>query len=263
MELLCTRGSRHVYSRHTHDAYAIGMVEAGHYGFADRGRQWIARPHRSVIMVNPDDAHDGRPLDGGTYDYRMLYGAPVVLSSLVAEQRGGGRSGAPFFPAAMVEDAELAQSLQLLHRTLEAGRAAGKLERETRFIEAMARLVSRHTRRRPAASQDPGRYGRAASRAREFLEAHLAENVSLSRLAQQAGLSRFHLLRLFRAEYGLPPHAWLMQQRLKRARQLLQARRAPAEIATELGFVDQSHLTRRFHAAYGLTPGQYCAQSAS
>ncbi|HEV2212377.1 MAG TPA: AraC family transcriptional regulator [Gammaproteobacteria bacterium] len=260
VELLRTQDSRHVYARHSHEGYAVGLVEAGHYGFSDRGQQWIPKPYRSVIVVNPEDVHDGRPLDGRGYDYRMFYIEAAVLAPLAAECDGGDRPVWPFFPEAMVEDGDLARRLHRLHRALEPESRRGRLERESRFVDALAGLVSRHARRKPEAVPRPTRYRRALERARGFLEAHRAENVSLSELAQEAGMSRFHLLRAFRERYGLPPHAWLMQHRLRQARRLLRAERPLVEIAGELGFADQSHFIRRFHAAYGITPGRYAQE---
>jgi AraC-like DNA-binding protein len=95
------------------------------------------------------------------------------------------------------------------------------------------------------------------ARARQWLEADIARDASLTELARVGGVSRFHLLRLFRSETGLPPHAWLMQRRLQLARQRLRLGEPPAAVAAALGFVDQSHLTRRFRAAYGVTPSRY------
>jgi AraC-like DNA-binding protein len=83
------------------------------------------------------------------------------------------------------------------------------------------------------------------------------EIVSLERLADLAGLSPFHLTRIFRREVGLPPHVYLKQVRVFKARQLLDQGLAIAEAAAEAGFTDQSHLSRQFKKLLGITPGQY------
>jgi AraC-like DNA-binding protein len=92
---------------------------------------------------------------------------------------------------------------------------------------------------------------------REYLEGHYAEEVPLAQLARLAGLSPHHLNRVFRRMHGIPPHAFQTQLRLTRARDLLRQDWAPAVVAAETGFVDQSHFTRRFKAVMGLTPGAY------
>jgi AraC-like DNA-binding protein len=70
-------------------------------------------------------------------------------------------------------------------------------------------------------------------------------------------LSPFHLLRVFRAAVGLPPHAYQIQLRVARAKELLRAGMPIAAVAVEVGFVDQSHLTRHFKRLVGVPPGRY------
>ena len=82
---------------------------------------------------------------------------------------------------------------------------------------------------------------------------------SLATLAAMAGLSRYQLLRRFRAAYGLPPHAWLLQQRAERARALIRGGAGLAQAAADAGFADQSHMTRTFARHFGYTPGAWLA----
>jgi AraC-like DNA-binding protein len=85
----------------------------------------------------------------------------------------------------------------------------------------------------------------------------LAAPPSLEELAAAVNLSPFHFARVFRRVTGMPPHTWLMQQRIARARALLQSGCLPLEVATQLGFADQSHLSRQFKQVYGVGPGAY------
>lgn len=96
-----------------------------------------------------------------------------------------------------------------------------------------------------------------ALRARDYLQAHLGEDIGLDDLALAVGVDRFRLSRAFKAAFGLAPHAYLIQLRLSRARQLLARGQTPAEVASALGFADQSHLGRWFRRAYRLTPADY------
>jgi len=84
--------------------------------------------------------------------------------------------------------------------------------------------------------------------------------VSLEDLAAAAGLSAFHLLRVFKKATGLTPHAWLTQLRVERARHLLLAGVTPAETALATGFYDQSHFTNTFRRFMGVTPRRYRAR---
>lgn len=80
---------------------------------------------------------------------------------------------------------------------------------------------------------------------------------SLQQLAQAAGLSRYQLIRVFRAATGMTPHAYRLNASINRARDSLQAGTALAQLAHELGFADQSHFQRVFKAHAGITPGRY------
>lgn len=90
----------------------------------------------------------------------------------------------------------------------------------------------------------------------------MAEPPSLEQLAQELGTSPFALLRAFKAEYGMPPHTWLTDARVRRARHLLEAGTAPAEAAVAVGFTDQPHLNRHFTRIVGVPPGAYRKERA-
>jgi AraC-like DNA-binding protein len=100
----------------------------------------------------------------------------------------------------------------------------------------------------------------AVRRARDYLTEHYATDLGLEELAAVAGLSRAHLIRAFRKEFHITPHAFLTDIRIRAARRRLQAGELPAEVALECGFADQAHFTRHFKARTGLTPGQYRAR---
>jgi AraC-like DNA-binding protein len=80
---------------------------------------------------------------------------------------------------------------------------------------------------------------------------------TLEWLAADLGTSPFALLRAFRDTYGMPPHTWLTDSRVRRARRLLDAGSTPAEAALAVGFTDQPHLNRHFTRIVGVPPGAY------
>lgn len=94
-----------------------------------------------------------------------------------------------------------------------------------------------------------------------LMEAHFASKLSLEQLAATAGLSPFHFNRLFHRVVGVSPHRYLLDCRLRRARELLVAGsgRSIGEVAAECGFADQAHFGRQFRRAYGVSPVQFQA----
>jgi AraC family transcriptional regulator len=97
-------------------------------------------------------------------------------------------------------------------------------------------------------------------RVQEYLRSHLADSVTLSDLAREAGLSEYHFARMFGQSLGCPPHRYLLGLRLQRAKQLLAGSDPLASIAAQCGFSSQAHFGNRFREAFGLSPGQWRAQ---
>jgi AraC-like DNA-binding protein len=102
----------------------------------------------------------------------------------------------------------------------------------------------------------------AVRRARAFLHDALADKINLDELAEHAALDKFHLVRTFRAEVGVPPYEYLTHLRVARARQLLERGVLVAEAAQTVGFYDESQLHRHFRRIVGVTPGAYARSFA-
>jgi len=112
----------------------------------------------------------------------------------------------------------------------------------------------------PAAAMPPrgAQVTRAVERGVDYIEANLSEPLQLSAIAEAACMSRFHFARLFREQTGRSPMEYLRMCRIERARQLLRADgQRIGQIATELGFYDQSHFVRWFRRSLGCTPSAY------
>ncbi|HEX8541362.1 AraC family transcriptional regulator [Pseudomonas syringae] len=92
----------------------------------------------------------------------------------------------------------------------------------------------------------------------EFIDAHLADPLSLGQLAGICALSEYHFARMFRESFGLPPHQYLLARRIAHARHLLRSTRlAFGDIALDCGFASASHFNNRFRQVVGATPGEY------
>jgi len=133
------------------------------------------------------------------------------------------------------------------------------LERESRLLLAFTHLIARHADSRPIVASFLPHEELAVRRVKSLLHDRYNERVTLAELASSAGFSPFHLLRLFHASVGMPPHAYLTQLRVSHAKDLLARGAAVAEVASLVGFTDQSHLTRHFKRIVGVPPGAYRA----
>lgn len=253
LELLRARFVTHAFTPHTHETFAMGVIESGAERFTYRHAAHVA-PTGSVVLINPGEVHTGASAMAGGWRYRMFYPAPALLAEMATEMTGHLRP-VPFFAEAVVADPALAAALAHLHATLE-GDEADALERESLLVATFAAMVARHADT-PHVPQPPRPEPMAVARVRAHLREHADEAVSLADLAALTGLSPYHLVRTFRAATGLPPHAYLTQVRVFEAKRLLAVGLAPAEVAARVGFHDQAHLTRHFKRVVGVPPAQY------
>ncbi len=251
IETLRAHFKGHAYDPHDHDEMAVGVTEQGVQTFRCRRRLNASTPGRAVL-IEPGETHDGAARDTDGFTYAMIYLPPDWLAGELAELAAGGPSVAAIgFKDTVADDPALAAAIARAFGYLHDNE--GRLGVET----ALADLV-----RGLAGAAAPGdaptrRPHPVARRARDALDAGLADDIGLVELSRLAGADRFRLTRLFREAYRRSPHAYLVQQRLKAARRRLASGEAPASAAAACGFADQSHLGRWFRRAYGLTPAAY------
>lgn len=252
LELIEAVHRRPHFARHTHATYALGVVRWGANRFRYRGAFHTAAAG-ALCTVTPDEPHAVEPAGEVGFAYRCLY-PPVELVRLAAEAVGARRLDRTLAFPPVIGDAEAGR---LIGAVFDAEAAsAPRLARDTWLLALLARVVSRHATE-PVFPRERPVPAAAVARARDYLAAHSSENVSLARVSAIVDLDPFALLRGFARAYGVPPHSWLVQQRVRRAQSLLRAGLPPAEAAAAAGFADQSHLTRCFKRIVGVTPGCY------
>lgn len=237
------------YARHRHDAYAVCLTESGAQCFDYRGAAEVSTPGE-VVVLHPDEPHDGRAGDARGFGYRIVYVAPARIAE-AARAICGRAAPLPFVRRAVSRNPLLADAV----------RAAFALPPEPVAVEDfIVRLAEGLLAADPSVRNavKPPRIDRPAlERARRFLEAEMRRAVRASELEAVTGLGRYELARQFRAAFGTSPYRYLTMRRLDHARRLMRESRALAEVALGAGFADQAHFTRAFKAAYGLTPGRY------
>ena len=252
VELLHARYRSHSFGRHTHQSLALGVISGGVERFTCRGNGHHAVTGQ-IIVFNPEEAHTGEAADAGGWAFRMFYINAELLRE-AAPTSNGRLSDVPAFCNSVINDQSLADKLCRLHRTLESSDSL--LGRQELFHMTLCEFTGRHANLQ--LEDEPVRPERRAVRlVREYLDAYTHRNVALNELAAISGLGSYHLIRVFRAETGLTPHAYFEQVRVHRARALLQRGASIADVAAALGFTDQSHLNRHFKRLTGVTPGVY------
>ncbi len=197
-----------------------------------------------LITVNPGEVHDGKPFDASGRRWRMLYVDPARLLEAASDVLPGS---AFEFTAPVIRDAMLAAHFRALFNAVTTG---APLHPEAALLALIAKLL------RPSRAERSAVNARV-DMARERIDDDPTAELTLTKLAADAGLSRYQFLRAFSRLTGLPPHAYLLQRRVQRARQLVRSGLPLAEAAAASGFADQSHMTRCFVRSLGLMPGAF------
>ncbi|MEL7291480.1 MAG: AraC family transcriptional regulator [Pseudomonadota bacterium] len=254
LELLEAKYTHQNFSRHSHEGYTIGVIERGAQRFYRTGGNHIA-PQDSIILVNADEVHNGQTATEGGWEYKAMYPLPEQFAKL--SEGLSSHASIPYFPEPVVYDPELAQQLRLVFDTL--AQSDNPLLRETLVYGTLVKLVARHSKTK-LDWEPKTRSQRQLLLAKEFLDDFPQANVSLEDLSKLAGLSPYYLTRCFQKEFGLPPHAYQIQARLRVAKQLLRRGMMISDVAQECGFHDQSHFHRHFKKALGVTPKQFAGK---
>lgn len=253
-----TDSARH-FGRHAHGTFGVGLLERGGQRSAS-GRGEVQALAGDLLAHNPGEVHDGRPLQGAPRRWCMLHLEPEPLASW------GGSAlavGALELTQPVMQDPRLQAALQSLFKRLwhwqphvaQSPSQAQALACDEALARCCHRLLGAHASQRLPVLDAPG--DAALQVVRDRLADTTAPAPSLAELAALAGSSRFQLLRRFSQRHGLPPHAWLLQQRLEQARRLIRDGQGLAEAALQAGFADQSHMTRLFSRQFGYTPGAW------
>ncbi|WP_079161282.1 AraC family transcriptional regulator [Streptomyces fodineus] len=250
VDLLRARYVHRTFVRHTHEHFVIAAIADGVEVFHHRGSD-VYVPAGALALVNPDTAHTGRAGVPEGWRYGALYPSPEVVAAIAAETTT--LRGTPGFVSPVLDDP---YTVRLVHQVLRAADEGNALAADTLLRVAVTRLLRLNGGPLP---QRPVRTAGAAvaARARAVLDERMAEPPTLERLAADLGTGPFALLRAFRDAYGMPPHTWLTDARVRRARLLLDGGSPPAEAAVAVGFTDQPHLNRHFTRIVGVPPGAY------
>jgi len=239
--------SRACYRPHTHATFSIGVVDAGRSVFTSHGHSVPLTPGM-LVAVPAGCLHACNPAPGARWSYQMLHLDVAWMADTLAH------AGAPPAPqTAIVVQAPSAHAAfcALNQRLFSHACAPAKRAALTRFLtegtwrsgKAVALTVSSATA--------------PLARVQAILQARHAEALPLALLAEVAAMTPRALVDAFRTATGMTPHAYQMDLRINAARSRLREGDAPAEVACDLGFYDQSHFHHAFQQRVATTPGDY------
>jgi AraC family transcriptional regulator len=189
-------------------------------------------------------------------DTALILALPPSLLDTVAKEHGFDSRRVEIRNRFQIRDAQLENICWALKAEMESNYPSGRLYTESLAVSVASRLVSTYSSiaQRPAA-QTGGLGGRRLKQTLAYIEDHLSEELSLSRIASVTGVSASHFKTLFRESTGVPVHQYVIQRRIERAKDLLmQGKLSIVEIALSTGFSHQSHMARHMRRSVGLSP---------
>jgi AraC-like DNA-binding protein len=239
------------FEPHRHDTYTFGITTAGVQTFRYRGARRVSLPGQLVIL-HPDETHDGAAGTDDGFGYRALYLAP----ELVHDALHG--CALPFVADPVQKPGETTRRVASLLAELDDPVSdLARVEIAATIADVLRTLSGRPDDRRVRIDV------KAVELARDYLAAHAREQTPASTLEQITGADRFTLSRHFRRAFGTSPDRYRTMRRLELARTAIENGRPLAQAAAQAGFADQSHMTRQFKRTYGLTPGRWTSLTAA
>jgi AraC-like DNA-binding protein len=250
LEALHARFIQHAYLPHSHPTWTVAVVDHGAAQFEVDATQQRA-DRGELFVLEPESVHTGMAAVPEGWAYKVLYLDPALLQEWDERDLAAPRAAR----WVVFRDRALRDSLLGMHALLAAGTASLELDES---VVGVLEGLRPHLRPGPPPARGGSEHA-AVRRARAYLIEHWDQPVPLAELASFAGLTRFELVRRFRQQAGLTPHAFQTNLRIARARRMLNAGDPIARVAAACGFADQPHLTRTFRRAVGVTPGRFAA----
>ncbi len=236
---------------HSHREYSLGIIHEGITRDSIPGKE-ISLEKNDTILFPPELVHLCRPDADRPFAFTMIYmernwfERALIGTSASAEPSRG----------------RITQEQESVLDHLKEGLC--QLETDLRnweeeFIQCIAGLLQLQDRDGSSAAEPE--LTALTEKIRKELDGTPAEQRSLEEMAAEAGISRYSLIRRFKKAYGLPPHAYLQNRRIRYCQSALKQGREMSAVALEAGFTDQSHMIRTFRLYTGMTPGEYIREN--
>ena len=243
-----TKSSKH-YKPHMHTTLSIGAIDQGEviYSAADKKANL---KKDSLAIINPDTIHYCNPIGNEKRSYYMLY----IDTSYAQKIQSSLFDSESFIPL----DVILLRDKRIYEKYIDSMNFFMAenflIEKEQKIINLLEIIFLKTIKYKKAKSRETPLH---VSKAKEILAENLDLDISLNEIAKALKSNPYTLLRDFKKEMGITPHAYRMNLRIEMAKELLQRGMSISQTAQKCGFFDQSHLHRHFKAITAVTPKEY------
>ena len=248
LEIRTTHGSLQSYKAHSHSQLSVGVIESGKTRLSMKGREVLLQ-EGDIIIIEPGVVHSCNPVEGQPRSYHMLYidanWCRKMFSALYTcqvEQLACDRN--------IISKQKLFKELSLFIKRLKDN---GVSEHASRFDSLLFNMLSMYC----SPYQSERQVHDLAYQTKRCLLGDLVTPPSLEELAQKFVCSKESIIRAFKRQYAITPKSFLNNSRLEKSKFLLKMGMKIVDVATEVGFFDQSQFHRAFVNYTASTPRQY------
>ncbi|WP_420591143.1 helix-turn-helix domain-containing protein [Bacterioplanoides sp.] len=240
------------YDKHAHEELSIGLTRQGLQHFNSSGSFHRSEPG-NIVLFNPEQVHDGHGEAGNTLLYDMLYIHPQQLRPML-EAAGVKQVDNFRVSNSVIGDALLGDSVLMLSELI-SQQSNDALILDYWLYQLCARMAAYQQEFVP--NQVVRKADQLLVKSKEFIQDHVRADITLDDVGNAIGMSKYHFLRLFRSQFGITPHQYIVSCKINAARSELEKGTGIDDVVFDFGFSDLSHFNRRFKPIYGMTPKQY------
>lgn len=239
------------YTRHAHEHFSIGAITTGRSTYIHEQSHFQVGTG-TVVLMNPGDVHACNPIDNQPWSYLMLYVDTPWLTDLQHQLGFSHDLAFRRFSITHNRDTLLFDGLKALYEVL-VDQQQEVLHKHSAAVEFFSEVQLRLNPVDPPLREPNFKLERAA----DYIRDNCTQMLKLEDICFAAQLSPSYLIRAFKQQYGMTPHAFLVNRRIQFAQDRLRRGELIADVALEAGFADQAHFQRAFKQHLAATPGQY------
>lgn len=255
--------SRVCYKSHSHPTFSIGAVDCGISRFSSYFAHDEQIQTGSLVVIPAEIEHSCNPLENQAWSYQMMHldahWVAQLFLELVEDIEQLYPRHIPLLKPQIIHHPDAYQSFTQLNQVLFDPSTAISLKQQ-KLVEVLSEILLSHFELNLLKQSEY--FQKYLSRVIAYIETS-QHMLSLDQLSQTVGISRYAIIRLFKNNFGLTPHAYQLNQKINTARSLLKSGETIVQIAHALGFNDQSHFHHVFKAHTGITPKQFQIQFPS
>ena len=255
LEIFTGSFDSHSFKPHFHESYTIIFVLEGTGDYSTKNKQLVV-PSGSSLVLKPYEVHTGKPTSGEGWRFLSAYIPQSLVESAYQNYKGNDGSEGLNQPVFREHRLDCPQLFQIGTQTFTAILEGNNSSLAKQQIEQFLKVLF-HVGDKINEPEHQRVIRESVNLVKDYLHLHYAKEISIEHLCNLSGLTEFSLIKSFKKYFELPPHQYLINLRVEKAKKLLKQTSSSTHIAYEVGFYDQSHFIRHFKNIVGITPKKF------